>query len=99
VWDHHEQRIGRNDGDLLTPDFKEREPIRVGADPVQVWTRDADKARKLRVDIDGWTGHLSVSLGSFVTVTTSDEPLPDEHLPAAAEMLVKMIRDLKGPSR
>jgi hypothetical protein len=82
----------------LTADYEEREPVQVGADVVQVWSRDDRMGRDLRVDIDGWTGRLVVHL-LVIGEPTGDEALPDEHLPAAAEMLVRMTRELKGPSR
>jgi hypothetical protein len=83
--------------DGLTGDYEEREAIQVGADMVRVWCRDDDMGRELRVDIDGWTGHLVVILRE-IGEPTGDTALPNEHLPAAAEMLVRMTRDLKGPS-
>jgi hypothetical protein len=78
-------------------DFQEREAIQVGADTVRVWSRDDGMGRELRVDIDGWIGQLTVVLNK-IGEPTDDTALPDEHLPAAAEMLVRMTRDLKGPS-
>jgi hypothetical protein len=98
---HVSVSLGQADGkpvEGLTPAYREREPIRVGADTVRVWSRDSGLGRQLRVDIDGWTGDLTVML---ITIgePTPETALPDEHLPAAAEMLVRMTRDLKGPSR
>lgn len=83
--------------DGLTADYKEREAVQVGADTVRVWSRDDGMGRELRVDIDGWTGRLVVMLHE-VGERTGDTALPDEHLPAAAEVLVRMTRDLKGPA-
>jgi hypothetical protein len=81
----------------LTADYKEREPVQVGADVVRVWSRDDGMGRELRADIDGWTGRLVVHL-LVIGEPTGDVALADEHLPAAAEMLVRMTRDLKGPA-
>jgi hypothetical protein len=92
--------LGQGDGDPpegMTTDYKEREAIQVGADTVRVWSRDDGMGRELRVDVDGWTGHLVVIL-HVIGEPTGDTALPDEHLPAAAEMLVRMTRDLKGPT-
>jgi hypothetical protein len=81
----------------LTDDYKERDPVQVGADAVRVWSRDDDMGRELRVDIGGWTGRLVIQL-YVIGEPTGETALPDEHLTAAAEMLVRMTRDLKGPS-
>jgi hypothetical protein len=83
--------------DGLTADYKEREPVQGGAETVRVWSRDDEMGRELRVDIDRWTGRLVVIL-HVIGEPTGETALPDEHLPAAAEMLVRMTRDLKGPS-
>lgn len=81
----------------LTADYKERDPVRVAVDTVRVWSRDDGRGRDLRVDIDGWTGRLVVHL-NVIGEPTGETALPDEHLPAAAEMLVRMTRVLRGSS-
>jgi hypothetical protein len=78
----------------ITADYLvERESIQVGADTVRVWSHDRGQVY-MRVDVDGWLGELDVRPDQI-----GIKSVPDEHLPAAAEMLVRMTRDLKGPSR
>lgn len=93
--------LGQTDDDPiegLTADYKERDAVHVGADTVRVWSRDDGMGRELRVDIDGWTGHLVVMLHE-IGEPKGGTALADEHLPAAAEMLVRMTHDLKGQPR
>ena len=81
----------------MSAGYEERDAIRVGADTVRTWSRDDGMGRDLRVEVDGWIGHLTVVLNE-IGEPTGDTALPDEHLSAAAEMLVRMTRDLKGRS-
>jgi hypothetical protein len=100
TWLHVSASLELDDRDPpkgLTDDYTERGPVQVGADTVRVWSRDDGMGRDLRVDIDGWTGRLVVHL-NVIGEPTGETALPDEHVRAAAEMLVRMTRDLKGSS-